>query len=368
MKNRRYVISGLIMVFILAVLLCVTALASEVNTTAGYHPGDMNISVGGEKEGVKRGFNSLGVTEGGKYSILIDDNQVGFCKIELKDNQQIWYSNGETDSYYHDFNGRNSMGVVSSCEDNMITLTAYPDDGYVFKGWFVGQLDANGFVHSGTGSALSTAKSFTFKSSQYSKICGVFEKETPAEPVSDEVSVNGLKYRIQGNSATVTGAVDKNAASTVNIPGTVDINGKKKVTAIGANAFEGMTGLKKVKGGKNIKTIGAGAFSGDKKLSSFPALSSLEKIGDNAFKNCKALKKFTIGKKVKSIGKQAFYGCKKLKTITVKSTKLTKKKIGKNAFKGISSSAVFKCPGSKLENYAKWFKSPGGAKKAAYTE
>ena len=360
------------MVFLLAVLLCVTALASEANTTAGYYPGDFNGTAGmisGD------GFNSLGVTEGGEYSIKIEDT-VSTCEIVIKDNQQIMYSDGVPfNTTSSSFNGRNSMGLCSSSKDNVITLTAYPDDGYVFKGWFVGQLDAYGFVHSGTGSALSTAKSFTFKSSDYSKICGVFEKETPAdtpaeapaEPVSDEVSVNGLKYRIQGNSATVTGAVDKNA-STINIPGTVDINGKKKVTAIGANAFEGMTGLTKVKGGKNIKTIGAGAFSGDKKLSTFPALSSLEKIGDNAFKNCKALKKFTIGKKVKSIGKQAFYGCKKLKTITVKSTKLTKKKIGKNAFKGISSSAVFKCPGSKLENYAKWFKSPGGAKKAAYTE
>ncbi len=82
-------------------------------------------------------------------------------------------------------------------------------------------------------------------------------------------------------------------------------------------------------------------------------------IEAKAFKDCKKLTKVTIGKYVTSIGKQAFAGCKKLKTITVKTKKLTKNTIGKNAFKGIDKRATFKLPkslkGKKYTTYKKVF-------------
>ncbi len=83
-------------------------------------------------------------------------------------------------------------------------------------------------------------------------------------------------------------------------------------------------------------------------------------IEAKAFKDCKKLTKVTIGKHVTSIGKQAFASCKKLKTITVKTKKLTKNTIGKNAFKGIDKRATFKLPkslkGKKYTTYKKVFK------------
>ena len=82
-------------------------------------------------------------------------------------------------------------------------------------------------------------------------------------------------------------------------------------------------------------------------------------IEAKAFKDCKKLTKVTIGKHVTSIGKQTFAGCKKLKTITVKTKKLTKNTIGKNAFKGIDKRATFKLPkslkGKKYTTYKKVF-------------
>lgn len=72
-------------------------------------------------------------------------------------------------------------------------------------------------------------------------------------------------------------------------------------------------------------------------------------IAKNAFKNNTKLKTVVVGKYITKIGATAFYGCKKLKTVTVKTTKL--KSVGKNAFKGISSSATVKVPKKQYKTY-----------------
>lgn len=82
-------------------------------------------------------------------------------------------------------------------------------------------------------------------------------------------------------------------------------------------------------------------------------------IAANAFKNNKKVKKITIESNVESIGKQAFYGCKNLKKITIKSKKLTKKKVGSKAFKGIHKNAVIKVPKTKLKSYKTILKEKG---------
>nr|MCR5543097.1 leucine-rich repeat protein [Eubacterium sp.] len=58
-------------------------------------------------------------------------------------------------------------------------------------------------------------------------------------------------------------------------------------------------------------------------------------IGNNACKANINIKTVIIPKTVKKIGKEAFSGCKKLRTLTIKTTKLKKKTIGKNAVKNI---------------------------------
>ena len=91
-------------------------------------------------------------------------------------------------------------------------------------------------------------------------------------------------------------------------------------------------------------------------------------IAANAFKNNKKLKKVVIGKNVTKIGKKAFYGCSKLKQITVKTTKLTKKNVGSQAFKGIHKKAAFKVPKKKISSYRKVFRARGAAKTTKVTK
>ena len=85
-------------------------------------------------------------------------------------------------------------------------------------------------------------------------------------------------------------------------------------------------------------------------------------ISKNAFKKKTKLKKIVLGKNVKIIGANAFSGCKNLKTIKITSTFLTKKSIGKNAFKGIYKKAVIKVPKKKLKSYQKILKGKCQAK------
>lgn len=91
-------------------------------------------------------------------------------------------------------------------------------------------------------------------------------------------------------------------------------------------------------------------------------------IAANAFKNNKKLKKVVIGKNVTKIGKKAFYGCSKLKKITVKTTKLNKKNVGSQAFKGIHKKAAFKVPKKKISSYRKVFRARGAAKTIKVTK
>ena len=65
-------------------------------------------------------------------------------------------------------------------------------------------------------------------------------------------------------------------------------------------------------------------------------------------------------------GKQAFCGCKKLKNITVKTKKLTTKKVGSKAFSKIHSKATIKVPKSKYKSYKTLFKKDGAGKKVKY--
>lgn len=83
------------------------------------------------------------------------------------------------------------------------------------------------------------------------------------------------------------------------------------------------------------------------------------KIKDKAFKGNKKLKTVIIGKNITTIGKSAFDGCKNLKSVTIKTTKLTDKKVGSKAFKGIHAKAKVKVPKAKLKAYKKILKKKG---------
>lgn len=154
----------------------------------------------------------------------------------------------------------------------------------------------------------------------------------------------GIQYKTIDTSAVSFMEIKDKKSTKITIPETVMIGGKTfKVTAIGNNAFKNNKKIKSVTIGDNVKTIGASAFEG-----------------------CTKLGNITVGKGVTTIDKNAFQKCKNLKTLTIKSKKL--KKIGKNALKGIKTTAKIKVPSTKLKTYKNLFKGKGQNKKVKITK
>lgn len=108
-----------------------------------------------------------------------------------------------------------------------------------------------------------------------------------------------------------------------------------------------------------VVSIGKKAFASCKKLKSVSLGDFVTTIGDRAFYGCISLKKITIPGKTKKIGVQAFSKCKMLSLVNIKSTLLTKKSVGKQAFSGINQKAVVKVPSKKKAIYRKWLKQRG---------
>ena len=104
--------------------------------------------------------------------------------------------------------------------------------------------------------------------------------------------------------------------------------------------------------------IGTNAFYGCKKLSKVNGANNVVKIGNNSFTNCGSLSSITVSETVRIIGKQAFYNCKNFKTITIKTSALSTKTIGSNAFTG-----TYK---KQMKTYKKLFGLKGMSSKAIY--
>ena len=203
-------------------------------------------------------------------------------------------------------------------------------------------------------------------------------------------SANGI-YKLSGSAAVLDRPKNRNIKK-LTIPASVKIDGKSvPVTTIAANAFKGCTKLTTLTIGKNVTSIGANAFSGCKaftkvsigagvktigknaflncvKLKTVSGGKGLTTIGASAFSGCKALAKITLYTKVKKIGAKAFYKCSKLKTITIKTSKLTSKTVGANAFKGIYAKAAIKVPKAKLKAYTTLLKKKGVGKNVKITK
>ena len=200
------------------------------------------------------------------------------------------------------------------------------------------------------------------------------------------INTQSLQYKLtkDGNSGAFVELMSgADCSGKVEIPKTVTIDGVAyKVTSIGDNAFENNKQITQVIMGDNVTRIGKNAFSGCSNLTKVSIGKSVKTIDSKAFYNCKRLKMLKIGKNVKTIGKkafyqcikltkveipskvsvigeQAFYKCKNLKTITFKTSRLTKNKVGKNAFKGIHGKATIKVPKKKVSAYRTLLKEKG---------
>ncbi len=204
---------------------------------------------------------------------------------------------------------------------------------------------------------------------------------------SELIKQKNAEYIVKSDGTVSCGKV-KNANGKLTIPDTVqDENGNTYVVSeVGKDAFKDNKSVTEVVIGNKVKTIAVNAFAGCSKLKKVVLGDAVEVISDNAFANCgklqtvtmkkkvtqigarafykcKSLKKIVIPASVKKIGKQAFYQCKNLRSITIKTTKLTKKRVGSNAFKGIHAKAKIKVPKKKRALYKKVLRSRGVGKK-----
>lgn len=156
-------------------------------------------------------------------------------------------------------------------------------------------------------------------------------------------NVGAYCYKMKNSMQAIVVGVNYKNLKRIEIPAVISLNGKiYQVVEISDCAFQN-SNISNAMIGFNIQSVGLKAFWG-----------------------CKNLKKVTIPASVTKIGSQAFGNCKKLKNIIVKTTKLTKKSIGKKAFKGIHTKAVIKVPKKKLKAYQKLFKLKGVGSKVKY--
>ncbi|MBR2732086.1 MAG: leucine-rich repeat protein, partial [Clostridia bacterium] len=89
-----------------------------------------------------------------------------------------------------------------------------------------------------------------------------------------------------------------------------------KVTEIGANAFSGCVGVKKIVLGNSVRIIREEAFLNCTGLEEVVMNTTLEEIGDRAFMNCSALTEVSFPLRMTIIGVSAFENCTSLKKVT----------------------------------------------------
>ena len=140
---------------------------------------------------------------------------------------------------------------------------------------------------------------------------------------------DGFKYTVEDDEVTIKGY--EGSKTTLTIPNEID---GKKVTKIGANAFDGNTSITSVEIQDGITTIDSyalesvsipesvtimneGAFANCTALSSVNLPSKLKTISYGLFASCSNLTKIEIPEGVTSIDGYAFYTCTSLKEINI---------------------------------------------------
>lgn len=86
-----------------------------------------------------------------------------------------------------------------------------------------------------------------------------------------------------------------------------------KLTALGANAFDGCNSLTSIKINDKLERITAYSFRDCSKVKTI-YLANVNRIDDQAFNNCASLEKITFNEALKTFGTNCFSGCSLLTT------------------------------------------------------
>ncbi|MDE7052646.1 MAG: leucine-rich repeat domain-containing protein [Lachnospiraceae bacterium] len=283
-------------------------------------------------------LNKKGV-KGSYYAIRIHDGKATVIKCRYDETtKKITFKSNKFSTY-----------IISFVEDDSTNKPTPPSGGGGIGGYVPST--------SATPAPSATAAPSASPSADPSATPGVDSSAAPSE--SGAPAPGGDTTPTKAPTATDK-PVDDNKDDN-NTGGSTTVKVGKKATVSGSQykvtAVKGTRTVQFTKGKKNAKSI---VVPSTVKISGKNY--KVTTIAKNAFKGNKKLAKVTIGKNVNKIGVSAFQNCSKLKSIVIKSTKLTAKKVGKNAFKGINKKATFKVPKSKVKAYKKIVKAKGAGK------
>ena len=135
---------------------------------------------------------------------------------------------------------------------------------------------------------------------------------------SAETGTDGLQYSYNDEDLTATVIDYTGTATELVIPAEVTHEDKTyKVTAIGADAFQGNSTLTRVTIPEGVTTIEGYAFFGCTSLTKVTIPEGVTAIGSHAFRACKSLTSVTIPEGVTHIGTLAFWGCTSLTSVSL---------------------------------------------------
>lgn len=153
---------------------------------------------------------------------------------------------------------------------------------------------------------------------------------------SSSVNPNGTNYvLVLSPDATAIGSNAFNGSTKLR-----RVAGLEQVTSIGANAFSGCTSLTGVSLGDSLLSIGDHSFNGSGILA-VDLPDSVTTIGNGAFNGCTGLKGIVIPPSVTTIGSSAFSGCTGITEVAVPSSVTS---LGGSAFSGCSSLSSISLP------------------------
>ena len=282
-----------------------------------------------------------------------------------------WIEKTYTVTVSGDGNGTASSDPTSGVAGTVVTLTATPNEGYRFKEWEVVSGDVK--VEDIKGNEFTIGNENVVIKAIFEEIPKDTKPDDPTQPDTKDTTKpddptntpnnggNNGQPSLGGGNNNQTSSNGGNNNQTPSAPATEfkvgdtvkdnKTNTSYIITSTKTNK-ETVTYVSTTNNTVTSLTVPNTVTVGGKKY-------KVTEIKANAFKNNKKLKKITIGKNIKKIGKNAFSGCKNLKTVNIKTTKLTKKTVGANAFKNINAKAKVTVPGSKLKAYKTILKARG---------
>lgn len=155
-------------------------------------------------------------------------------------------------------------------------------------------------------------------------------KEEKTNPSATESKATVTSNELYDFAAREDGTLEivtyKGAEEAPQIPSEWD---GKAVTAIGAEAFQGLLCIKTLTVPEGIEAIGDYAFECCAELTSATLPASLRSVGMGAFSGCVSLETVAVSEGLEELGDGAFFFCKKLSGISLPSTM---KKVGSFLF------------------------------------